>query len=195
LLLAKVTGYFFVEYNVQARIPEVDIPAEMELHWEEKISTIKNRTDKEINQYSYDEDEDEDRQSNDAIEGMIMTKETLTLFSSTMQKLQFNTSPVDDFLKSSNKKFLFEIKPVYLERVKKVMMENVETLASGHVCQSLKDVIDRVDSFRLDVSQQKYCFDNSMMPMLNCIHPSSIEARMLMSQKEQRHNYLLSHPG
>ncbi|KAA6345275.1 MAG: hypothetical protein EZS28_052176, partial [Streblomastix strix] len=34
---AKVTGYFFVEYNVQARIPEVVIPAEMELHWEEKI--------------------------------------------------------------------------------------------------------------------------------------------------------------
>ncbi|KAA6353461.1 MAG: hypothetical protein EZS28_051012, partial [Streblomastix strix] len=49
-----------------------------------------------------------------------------------MQRLQFNTSPVDDFLKSSNKKFLGEIKPVYLERVKKVMMENVETLASGH---------------------------------------------------------------
>ncbi|KAA6353181.1 MAG: hypothetical protein EZS28_051292, partial [Streblomastix strix] len=197
LLLAKVTGYFFVEYNVQAKIPEVVIPAEMELHWEEKISRMKNGTDKEINQYAYyvDEDEDEDRQSNDAIEGMIMTKETLTLFSSTMQILQFNTSPVDNFLKSSNKKFLGEIKPVYLERVKKVMMENVETLASGHVSQSLKDVIDTVDSFRLDVSQQKYCIDNSMMPMLNCIHPSSIEAGMLMSQKEQRHNYLLSHPG
>ncbi|KAA6366148.1 MAG: hypothetical protein EZS28_038324 [Streblomastix strix] len=124
-----------------------------------------------------------------------MTKEKLTLFSSTMQRLQFNISPVDDFLKSSNKKFLDEMKPVYLERVKKVMMENVETFASEHVCQSLKDVNDTVDSFRLDVSQQKYCFDNSMMPLLNCIHPSSIEARMLMSQKEQRHNYLLSHPG
>ncbi|KAA6353239.1 MAG: hypothetical protein EZS28_051234, partial [Streblomastix strix] len=134
----------------------------MELHWEEKISRIKNGTDKETfklkeqwemnqgifcystlstslddhinedendfgindndndnsqqqdqsnkndnykanniesqqsNQYPYEVDEDEDRQSNDAIEAMIMTKETLTLFSSTMQRLQFNTSPVDD---------------------------------------------------------------------------------------------------